>query len=80
MRQSEDIDLSGDDEAIIQAAEYILERWKEIENVHGKGCLTNYRHRLNHSPAKHIGLEEIENAKRFQENSIMDRTWALGYC
>ncbi|MBY5667453.1 hypothetical protein HFO33_35165 [Rhizobium leguminosarum] len=83
VRENAATDPIGDDEAIIEAAEYILEKWKDVENVHGQGALTNYRHRLNHSPAEHIGLAEIENAKRFQATrlyDITDRTWALEYC
>lgn len=76
-------DPVGDDEAIIEAAEYILAKWKEVEDIHGEGALLNYKHLLNHSPAQHIGLEKIETAKRFQmtrPRDVTDRNWSLEYC
>ncbi|MDO1582455.1 hypothetical protein [Rhizobium oryzicola] len=83
VRNSIASDPIGEDAAIIEAAEYILEKWKEIENIHGEGALLNYKHLLNHSPAQHIGLEKIEAAKRFQitrPRDFKDRNWSLEYC
>jgi hypothetical protein len=75
-------DPTGEYEAAVVGARLLLNKWQQLEAIHGDGALLDYEYWLESSPAEIVGLERIANATRFQafkDRVAGDPLWALQF-